>query len=90
MIDGAKLAEVIDLAIGFAADLFENGWNVEDQASIQMKNDVVTTLSSIKGNIIVQNMDADFAEFVVRCSTWVWTLQYGAPMPKEISVRILT
>lgn len=70
MIDGAKLAEVIDLAVGFAAGLFDSGWKAEDQASVQMKNDVVTTLSSIKGDIIVQNMGYDFAEIVVRCSKW--------------------
>lgn len=75
VIDVAKLAEVIDLAVGFAAELFDSGWKAEDQASVQMKNDVVTTLSSIKGDIIVQNMGYDFAEFVVRCGKWVWTLQ---------------
>ncbi len=75
VIDGAKLAELIDLAVGFATELFESGWNAEDQSSTQMKNDVVTTLSSMKGSIIVQNMGADFAEFVVRCGKWVWTLQ---------------
>lgn len=75
VIDGAKLAELIDLAVGFAAELFESGWNAEDQSSTQMKNDVVTTLSNMKGSIIVQNMDADFAEFVIRCGKWVWALQ---------------
>ncbi len=75
VIDGAKLAEVIDLAVGFAAKLFKNGWNTEDESSTQMKNDVVTTLSSIKGSVIVQNMGTDFAECVMRCSRWVWTLQ---------------
>lgn len=75
VIDGTKLAKVIDQAVGFATELFENGWNTEDQTSTQMKNDVVTTLSSMKGSIIVQNMDTDFAEFVVRCGKWVWTLQ---------------
>lgn len=75
VIDGAKLAELIDLAVGFAAELFENGWNTEDESSTRMKNDVVTTLSSIKGSVIVQNMGADFAGFVMRCGRWVWTLQ---------------
>ncbi|MCD8327034.1 MAG: hypothetical protein LUC90_10255 [Lachnospiraceae bacterium] len=75
VIDDTKLAEVIDLAIGFAAEIFESGWNAEDQPSTQMKNAVVTTLSSIKGSTIVQNMSTDFAEFVIRCGRWVWTLQ---------------
>lgn len=74
VIDGSKLAKLIDLATEGTVDLFDTGWHPEEGDETLIKQDVLNALSSIHGEAIVRNMDAEFAEFVVRCGRWVQTL----------------
>ncbi|MCC8101815.1 MAG: hypothetical protein LIP11_05995 [Clostridiales bacterium] len=74
VIDGSKLAELVDLATEGTVDLFDTGWHPEEGDETLIKQDVLNALSSLHGEAIVRNMDTEFAEFVVRCGRWVQTL----------------
>lgn len=75
VIDGKALAAVIDAAVADSMKMFEDGWLPEEPEGIAEKNTVLGNLGAIKGAEVVQNMDEEFAEFVVRCGRWVRTLK---------------